>query len=346
MNKKIVLVWLGLWLVSISLFGQTLKGHVERFKIYSKAIAGNLIGDSPNRDVSIYLPPGYHRETDRRYPVVYFLHGFSDSDAQWYGFQKHWIHLPRILDSTMAASLSKEMIFVTPNAYNAFKGSMYSNSVTIGDWETFVCHELINYIDSHFRTIPLPESRGLAGHSMGGYGTLRLAMKFPDIFSSVYVLSPCCMGNDVNENPELIKNIKQVTSPDQITEQPFFVSAALARAAAWSPNPQNPPLFLDLPYLEEGIDPAIKAKMDANSTLHVIDQYVYNLKRLEAIAVDVGNQDRRITINSKVLNQVLTKYQIPHAFEVYEGDHVNRIGERIQSEVLPFFSRHLSFHLP
>jgi S-formylglutathione hydrolase len=87
----------------------SLKGSVQRIKVHGKGLEGNLSGDSPDRDVSIYLPPSYKSSPQKRYPVVYFLHGYTDDDAKWYGFQKHWINLPRIVDSVIAAG-GKEMI--------------------------------------------------------------------------------------------------------------------------------------------------------------------------------------------------------------------------------------------
>ena len=165
-----------------------LKGSVLRIKVHGKSLEGNLDGDSPDRDVSIYLPPSYKTNPQKRYPVVYFLHGFTDNDAQWYGFVKHWINLPRIVDSVFASGSAQEMIFVTPNAYTRFAGSFYSSSVTTGNWEDFVTKELVAYIDAHYHTIPNAQSRGLAGHSMGGYGSMRIGQKHPEDFSSVYLL--------------------------------------------------------------------------------------------------------------------------------------------------------------
>ncbi len=180
---------------------QHLKGTVERIKIHGKGLEGNLEGDDPDRDVSIYLPPGYKTNPKKHYPVVYFLHGYTDNDAQWYGLVKHWINMPAIIDSVFAAGAAKEMIFVTPNAYTKYQGSMYSSSVTTGDWEDYVSKEIVSYIDAHYRTIPAAASRGLAGHSMGGYGTLRIGQKHPEIFSAIYLLSPCCLAPDVAPPP-------------------------------------------------------------------------------------------------------------------------------------------------
>ena len=87
-----------------------------------------------------------------------------------------------------------------PNAYTLHKGSMYSNSPTTGDWERFVAEDLVAYMDGHYRTLANRMSRGLAGHSMGGYGALRIGMKRPDVFFSLYIMSACCLT--ANRNPQ------------------------------------------------------------------------------------------------------------------------------------------------
>jgi len=103
-----------------------------------------------------------------------------------------FVDAPLAIDRAIASG-AREMIVVMPDAYTIYRGRMYSNSVTTGDWEGFVTRDLVAYIDSHYRTIPARASRGLAGHSMGGYGTIRIGMKYPDIFSSLYAMSACCL---------------------------------------------------------------------------------------------------------------------------------------------------------
>ena len=138
-------------------------GSVERHFVRGRALEGNLLADSPDRLTSIYLPPSYHAEPNRRFPVVYMLHGFTDSESKWMGHEPHWINLPKVIDGALEAGFSEEMIVVMPDAHNSFFGSMYSKSVTIGDWETFVAEELVAFVDSHYRTIPDRASRGCPG---------------------------------------------------------------------------------------------------------------------------------------------------------------------------------------
>lgn len=318
------------------------KGTKERIKIHSQALEGNLIGDPAERDVTVYLPPSYTSNPDKRFPVLYMLHGFTDTDSQWFGWEDHWINLQDVIEQSLAAGLSKEMIVVMPNAYNTFKGSMYASSATIGDWETFVTQELVSYMDKNYRTIPDKNSRGLAGHSMGGYGTLRLGMKNPDVYAAIYALSPCCMDGAASTNPELMKKLESL-GPDQLAETSFFEIAALATSAAFAPNPQNPPLYLDLPAKDGEPQQEVINKIIANRTLNFVDQYIMNLKKFKAIGMDAGLQDRGISEATKKLHELLESFEVPHFYESYEGDHLNRIAERIKTKALPFFSESLAF---
>jgi len=339
------LIGLFVYLAITPAFCQTeLHGSVERIKVHGKGLEGNLEGDSPDRDVSIYLPPSYKRDAKRRYPVVYFLHGFTDNDAQWYGITKHWINLPAVVDKVFAGGQLQEMIIVTPNAYTRCRGSMYSNSITTGDWEDFVAKELVSYIDQHYRTIPKATSRGLAGHSMGGYGTIRIGQKHPDIFSSLYLLSPCCMTPNTSRvpAPETMAKLEAIKSHEDVEKADFMTQAMFASAAAWSPNPKKPPLYSDLPFENGQLQLTVAAKWTANAPLAMIDQYIGNIKQLKAFAFDAGNRDQSIAASNKVLDQILNNYQIAHSYEEYEGDHINRIAERIEQKMLPFFSQHLS----
>jgi S-formylglutathione hydrolase len=319
-------------------------GAVERIKIYGTSLQGNLEGDSPDRYVSIYLPPSYKTDVTRRYPVLYFLHGFTDDDAEWYGFKKHWINLPEVIDKALARKEARQMIVVTPDAYTRFAGSMYSDSATTGDWEDYVARDLVSYIDSHYRTIPHSSSRGLAGHSMGGYGALRIAMKHPGIFSSIYLLSPCCLMPSFASRltPQIVSEMKGVRTDSDFAKAGFFTKAMFASAAAWSPDPQHPPFFLDLPTGDEAERKMVMAKWTANAPLAMIDQYIGTLRRLHAIAFDAGLQDP-LSASLKVLDHVLNEYGIKHRFETYQGTHISGIATRIETKALPFFSKNLSF---
>jgi S-formylglutathione hydrolase len=313
--------------------------NVEHITVHGQALEGNLEGDSPDRDVTVYLPPSYATDRARRYPVVYLLHGYGGTESNWTGRQ---VNLPEIADKLFAARSVREMIVVMPNAFSLHKGSMYSSSVTSGDWETYVARDLVVYVDGHYRTIPERLSRGLAGASMGGYGAIRIGMKRPDVFSSLYILSACCLTPQLNPRPEAMAAAEAIHSREQAEKADRGPSVTLASAAAWSPNPANPPLFLDLPMKDGKVRPDIVAKWAANAPLAMIDQYIPNLKTYRAIGMDIGTRDGLLAAN-KELELVMTRFGVVHTYEEYDGDHTNRRAERVETKVLPFFSNALSF---
>jgi S-formylglutathione hydrolase FrmB len=320
---------------------------VERIKVHGDSLEGNLEGDAVDRDVIVFLPPGYAKNKKRRYPVIYALHGYSIGADQW----THEIHVPQTIEGAFAHG-ANEMIVVLPDSKTVYNGSMYSSSATTGDFEKFIGHDLVAYIDAHYRTIADRQSRGLAGHSMGGYGASRIGMKHPDVFGALYIMSPCCLSPMTGSGPgpadqmkeRAIANEKKVAaakSPLELAaESPGFGSAIFATAAAWAPNPKNPPLYFDLPT-KDGIPQAdIMAKFTANAPLAFVDQYIGNLKQYRAIAMDVGDQDGLRTDATR-LHELLDNYQVRNSFEVYFGTHTSAVADRFQNHVLPFFSKNL-----
>jgi len=310
---------------------------VEHIKVHGASLEGNLEGDAVDRDVIVFLPPSYRTDTLRRYPSVYALHGYSIGAEQW----THEIHVPQTIEGAFALG-TREMIVVLPDSKTVHNGSMYSSSVTTGDFERFIAHDVVAYVDAHYRTIPDRRSRGLVGHSMGGYGAARIGMKHPDVFGSLYIMSPCCLSarRAGPANPAAESTLAAVRTPEDEARLPFFLRAQLATAAAWSPDPKNPPLYLDLPTKGGAAQPEVLAKWAANAPLAFVDQYVGDLRRYDGIAMDVGDQDG-LRVDAGELHDVLDNYGIPNEFEIYHGTHTSAVADRLQNQVLPFFGRHL-----
>jgi enterochelin esterase-like enzyme len=322
---------------------------VEHIKIHGTALEGNLEGDAVDRDAIVFLPPSYEKDKKRRYPVVYALHGYSIGAEQW----TKEIHVPQTIEGAFSQG-AKEMIVVLPDSKTIYNGSMYSSSATTGDFENYVARDVVAYMDAHYRTIANRSSRGLVGHSMGGYGASRIGMKHPDVFGALYIMSPCCMSPMAGGGPGPADQMKEraiagekkvaaAKSPaDLAAQSPGFASAQYATAAAWAPDPKNPPLYFDLPTKDGVPVPEIQAKYAANSPLAFVDQYVGNLKQYRAIAMDVGDQDG-LRFDTIKLHDILDNYGIANSFEVYSGTHTSAVADRFQNHVMPFFSKNLCF---
>ena len=212
-------------------------------KITSQALAGNLLGDPTTRTYYVLLPPDY-AASEKRYPVVYVLHGFTgDATSLVEDFR----------DSYQAALNEgdvQEMIFVFPDASNKLGGSQYLSSPTIGDYETYLTQEMVKEIDATYRTLPERTSRGITGCSMGGDGSIYLALKYPSVFT---VAAPVSGGYDSSGDGDWL--LEQATefleNPPKDFEDaqamPWQSLLVLSWAAATASNPDKPPFYLDMP---------------------------------------------------------------------------------------------------
>ena len=308
--------------------------NVDVVTVHGKSLEGNLEGDSPDIKVIVALPPDYKKDTKKRYPVVYFLHGYFFNVDQIDG-------LAHFGDAVAdEAKKGHAFILVAPDGGRTrWAGSMWSSSPTIGDWEGFVSKDLVSYIDAHYRTLAKPASRGLGGHSMGGYGTWRIAMKHPGVFGAAYGMSACCMSARTVNAADDAKTEKM--SLDEGMKAGFGPRAALASAAGWSSNPTKPPLYFDWLTKDGVAQPDVVAEWAANAPLAMVSQYVQNLKTYQALGIEVGTKDGLITDNKK-LEGLFTEYGLKHSYETFDGGHADKFGERVRVGLIPFFEKNLA----
>ncbi|WP_305097847.1 alpha/beta hydrolase [Croceibacterium aestuarii] len=301
--------------------------------MHSKAMEGNLEGNSADRTVLVVTPPGYDEHPNKRYPVVYFLHGYWATPQMYEDMAKFEEAVQG------AAADGSEVILVMPDGYSKLKGGFYSNSPTVGNYQDFVGKDLVAWVDKTYRTIPTRAGRGLSGHSMGGYGTLRLGMTYPETFDSLFVMSACCLA-PMTVTPEALQKAAAMTDEDA-AKADFGGLAGVSTLAAWAPDPHNPPLYIDTSMTDDGkVDPLVNAELTANAMLAWVPSHIPALKSFDAIALDIGTKDFLLAQNQQLHDQ-LTHFGVEHSWTNYDGDHGNRIAARIRSELLPFFAKHL-----
>jgi pimeloyl-ACP methyl ester carboxylesterase len=222
----------------------------------------NLLGDPASRPVQVIVPPGYHT-SNRRYPVVYFLHGFCGNP-----------HVP-ILDKLRGFYLAGDfdgptgdlvadvgrgvqlgeteaMILVFLNAGNSLGGSWYRSSSTIGDYETYLVKELVDCVDSHYRSLPQLGGRSIAGCSRGGYGAAHLGLTHPDVYGVVVAQSA---PHYLDREPSFLASERFTHEPADSGEfllLPIDTRAHIAVVAAVAPDSNKPPFYLDMPYVVVG----------------------------------------------------------------------------------------------
>lgn len=329
------------------------EGRLVREKVHGKSLEKTVTGESADRSVSVYLPPSYDTAPNKRYPVVYLLHGITDTDETWIMPGKKndpWQTLQGVMNRGIAEKRFGEMIIVMPDELTKWGGSFYTNSTVTGNWEDFTVKDLVTYIDGKYRTLAQPSSRGIAGHSMGGYGAIKLGMKHPDVYSVVYGMNPAVLdwGRDLTiENPAfrfLLTN--NVASPEDAIKGGLYALGAIVVGQAFSPNPDRPPLFIDLPFamVDGKIQPSEPgfSEWQENMPVHMVEKYASNLRKLRGLRFDSGYEDEftHIPPTARALSAALTARGIDHVFEEYNGDHRNRMRGRtgrLANEVLPYF---------
>jgi S-formylglutathione hydrolase FrmB len=173
---------------------------------------------------------------------------------------------------------------------------------------------------------------------MGGYGTMRIGMKYPDVFAALYAMSPCCMGANMTPSQEQFANALATQNDEQLSQADFGTSAMLASAAVWSPNPDNPPFYVDLPYKDGELQTDVVARWVANAPLVMLHQYIPQLKSFEDVLIDAGDSDVGIAATVVEMSAILNAYGVAHRSEIYEGNHVSGIHERITSNLMPMFT--------
>jgi len=324
----------------LQITAQTIPEGLVVDQITSPSLEDNLLGDPATREVIVYLPPSY--DQGGHFPVVYLLHGFTGNARTFASNAFTGLYWPAesdfpeggiysLLNDLIIAGELKEMIVVMPDASNMYGGSWYTNSELTGNYEDYIVEDLVGYIDSNYRTLPSRDSRAIVGHSMGGYGAMKLAMKHPDVFGAVashggalYLeVLKALMPAVIEENPAGITG----PAPDKP-----ITSVVYSMSAAFSPNLANPPFFVDLPFeypSPEIIDEVWDRFME-HDVLTLLGTYGANVSSLRGIYMDAGAQDELgCNFQADAFHQALDAAGIGHECEIYSGAHFDRLFERL-----------------
>jgi len=288
-----------------------------KVKLDSKAISENLIGEKTEQSLVIYLPPTYYEGNDK-YPVIYYLHGFGDSVGAYLNSSK------RNLNEAFTNG-EKEFIMVEVDGSNLVIGSFYVNSPVIGNWEDYTTKEVVSYIDSNYRTIASPESRGICGFSMGGFGALNLALLHPDIYGAVYSMSPGIIAE--GRLTDALDTWKY--------DVPFKEAYSMAFAYETAPPYGKIPVF---DGSKEDNDVIKKWESGFEDWPEKLDAYLALNTPLRAIGLSYGHGDYYpwIPVGTAYFSKLLTDKEIKHTLFTFDGGHMQP-PYSIIDHLVPFF---------
>jgi hypothetical protein len=306
-------------------------------RLESSHLADNLLGDPSERDLFVYLPPGYD-DSSRSYPTAYLLHAFGQ-DAERLVHpptdRQRWVPpLEDVLDPVFCRMGVLPMIVVVPDGWTRYGCSQWVDSPVCGNFEQYVLHDVIKFVDSTYRTITDARGRGVFGFSSGGFGAWHLASRHPEFFSAMAVLSGDSFF-DVTHKTMVYDYLSSVwpAEPAGPVDGDELSQIVFACCACYSPNVDKPPFFVDLPVAfptGELIHQVWDRWLSFDPVVNCHDR-LENLRRLSGILLDVGASDEiRLQWGHRLLSHRLREAGISHESTEHAGSHGGRSKERLQ----------------
>lgn len=321
---------------------KNLAGTLLTETVGSVVLKGNPLGDPRLREVPVYLPPSYKEDLERRYPVVYFLQGFTGL-AKWSVLSHPWRENPvERFDRLIQEGRAPEAVLVMPDGFTRYGGGQYINSAGTGLYEDHLTLELVPYIDGRLRTRPKPGARAVMGKSSGGYAALALAMRHPDLFGHAVSHSGDCLF-EVSYGADFPKCVNALARYGGDFRR-FLDAFAAARdkdalphelinmagmASAYSPNPKSP-LGFDLPFdpvTGQTVEPVFRRWLE-HDPVRMASKHAKALKGLKTLYFDCGVKDEfYLHLGARALARELRRLKVSFTHEEHEGGHFG-IGDR------------------
>ncbi|MGI5268890.1 alpha/beta hydrolase [Nonomuraea sp. CA-218870] len=160
-------------------------GRMDHDVIDSAALRGNPLGDPHERPIWVYLPPGYDEDDTRRYPSIYVIQGYTGHLGMWANRTPFRRPYPELADAVFASGEAAPAIVVYVDAWTSVGGSQYLDSPGTGRYHTYLCEDVVAWVDARYRTVPDRDARAITGKSSGGYGAMVTAMLRPDVFGAL-----------------------------------------------------------------------------------------------------------------------------------------------------------------
>ncbi|HLW38625.1 MAG TPA: alpha/beta hydrolase-fold protein [Candidatus Eremiobacteraceae bacterium] len=311
------------------------RGEVQNLRHSSKMLRDNPLGDPADRDLYCYLPPGYDN-SQARYPVIYFLTGFTGTGRSMLNFDPFAESMDARLDRLISSGEMPAAICVLPDCFTRLGGSQYMNSSATGRYEDYLIEEIVPLVDERLRTKAGRDHRGVTGKSSGGYGAMRLAMRQPQTFGALGTHAgdayfAYCYLPDF---PKFVTGIEQhggvekffkhfVTLPKK-THEAMEVLNILAMAACYSPDPKMP-MGIDLPVkLPSGeIRGDVWKRWEANDPVHMVREHADALKSMKKIYVDAGLRDEfNLQFGARIFCSRLDEIGVPYLHEEFDDNHM------------------------
>lgn len=311
------------------------QGRIVIEKIDSRVLQNNPLGDSPTREILIYLPPDYDAESEKRFPVVHVLAAFAGRARGFLNDNAFSFNFAERMDKLIAENTIRPMIAVASDCFTAYGGAQYLNSSATGNYEDYFIEEIVPFVDANFRTIDDKNLRAIMGKSSGGYGALVLAMRHADKFGlSASIAGDCyfehCYLPDIPKAFRAVRGdaekfLDKFLNEEKKGKSDFAGINIVGMSACYSPN-ENAKLGFELPFdLQTGeIRQEVWTRWLAHDPVRLVEKHAADLKSLKLLFLDAGTRDEFfLDLGARVLSEKLKQLGVPHTHEEFDDGHFN-----------------------
>jgi S-formylglutathione hydrolase FrmB len=318
-------------------WGTDLAGRLDRATIVSDLLRGNPLDDPHERPVWVYVPPGYD-DGDTRYPAVYVLQGYTGHVAMWANRMPFRQPFIETADAVFATGQAPGCVVVYVDAWTAYGGSQFVDSPGTGPYHSYLCDEVVPWVDAHYRTIPASGSRAVAGKSSGGFGAMITPMLRPDLFGALATHA----GDSLYELCYLVEFGRAArhlrgyghdiagwwrdfrSRPSFTNEADGTLLGVLGVAACFSAGDDGVPVLPFDPRTGE-VRPDVWDRWLAWDPVRMIDRYTEALRSLRAIWIDAGTRDEYfLDLGAEAFRAGLDRIGVPADrvhFELFDAAH-------------------------
>jgi S-formylglutathione hydrolase FrmB len=316
-----------------------LAGRIDRQVITSDLLRGNPLGDPHERPVWVYLPPGYDDEPARGYPAVYVIQGYTGHLAMWGNRSPYRQPFPETADAVFAGGLAPPAIVVYLDAWTGYGGSQFVDSPGTGRYHSYLCDEVVPWVDGRYRTLPQAAHRAIMGKSSGGFGAMITPMLRPDLFGALATHA----GDALYEFcylPEFARDVRHLRDyqgdiwrwwADFRSRTPFTkeedasLLMLLGVSACFSADPDG---TVQLPFDPRTgvLRPQIWQRWLDWDPVRMVPRHAGRLRALRAIWIDAGTRDEwYLDIGAQAFRAALSDAGVPDEvihFELFDATHM------------------------
>jgi S-formylglutathione hydrolase FrmB len=316
-------------------------GRLDELWIDSQALTGNPLGDPHRRPLYVWTPSNYEKASERGLPTIYVLQGFTGQVDMWRNRSPFRPNVIEMLDALFASGEVPPALIVYVDAWTSLGGSQFLDSPATGRYHTYLCDEVVPFVDSRYRTLADREHRAISGHSSGGYGAIVSAMLRPDLFSAFATHS----GDALFENcylPDVRRAVRHLrdeyrhsvgrwmtqfrsgaTRPAMSNAEGALLNT-YAMAACYSADPDGS-VQLPVEVATGALRPDVWERWLAWDPVRMVRGHAEGLRSMRGIWIDAGRSDEFfLDLGADALRHELRRIRMPAKavrFELFDGGH-------------------------